>query len=211
MNLKELLQKIAEGKELAKEEKDALVAFDPDKVRNEAAAAARKEAEAKAKAAQDELQKLKDEVEKAKADADAAAKDKMTEGEKLAAQIADLTKSISTMKAEKAEADKALATASRAASISSLREKLGIRFIDGVDKSLLGNAFASALDGVENLDDETLVGQRIEAFKSRNKALIFDAAGGGTGDDFQPSHSDTQPLAVSDADRVAQLEKNGSL
>jgi hypothetical protein len=43
----------------------------------------------------------------------------------------------------------------------------------------------------------------------RNKALVVDnSSGGGTGSDFQPNPK-TETLAVSDADRIKQLDAAG--
>ena len=209
MEIKDIIAKITAGKDLTKEEKDALAAYDPDKAKNDAAAAARKDAEAKAKAAQDELQKLKDEAEKAKKATDDAAKAKMTEAEQLKAEIAKLSTGFKSLQDAKEASDKALAAAARKASIASIRDENKLRFIDGVDQALVNGAFSAAFDGLEDLADKAQVAERVKTFVERNKALVVDnSSGGGTGSDFQPN---PQPptLAVSDADRIKQLDAAG--
>ena len=209
MEIKDIIAKITAGKDLTKEEKDALAAYDPDRVKNDAAAAARKDAEAKAKAALDELQKLKDEAEKAKKANEDATKAKMTEAEQLKAEIAKLSTGFKSLQDAKEASDKALAAAARKASIASIRDENKLRFIDGVDQALVNGAFSAAFDGLEDLADKAQVAERVKTFVERNKALVVDnSSGGGTGNDFQPNPQ-TPTLAVSDADRIKQLDAAG--
>lgn len=211
MEIKDIIAKLRDGKELTEDEKKALAAFDPDKAKNDAAAAARKEAEAKAKTLSDELEKLKaenDATKKKVADKDA---EKLTETEKLAKQITDLSKGLEAMKADKDKSDKALAAATRKAGISAIREANKLRFLDGVDPDLVNGAFAAALDGVEDLNDKAQVSERVKSFVERNKALIVDNSGSGSGNDFQPANPTSTTLAQTDDQRVAELEKSGKL
>lgn len=208
MEIKDIIAKIVAGQELAQEEKDAIAAFDPDKAKNDAAAAARKDAEAKTKAAQAELQKLKDEADKARKANEDAAKAKMTEAEQLKAEIAKLSAGFKNLQDAKEASDKALAAAARKSAIASIREEHKLRFIDGVDQSLVNGAFADAFAGLDDLSDKAQVAERVQTFMDRNKALIVDNSIGGTGNDYQPKPQ-TTTLALSDADRVKQLVAAG--
>lgn len=187
MKITELTAKLLKGEQLTEDEKKFLGEFDPDKAVNEAAAAARRKAEADAKKLMDELEALKAEKSKAEEDAEKERQKGMTEAQKLAAQIAQLTKSVEDISKAKAESDKQAAALARKQKIAQIREANKIAFVDGVDPELAGGAFAAAFDGLDTLDDEAAVKQRLSAFQSKNKALIFDASGHGAGQDGRPA------------------------
>lgn len=212
MDIKDIIAKIRDGKELTEDEKKVLGAFDLDKAKNDVAAAARKEAEAKSKILQDELDKLKADQDAVKKEADKKASEKMTENEKLAAQIAQLSQGLEAMKVDKEKSDQALHAATRKAGIAAIRDANKIRFLDGVDSDLVNGAFASAFDGLDDLSDKEQIAARIKAFSDRNKALIIDDSGAGSGNDFQPSNPlPTGASTQTDEQRIADLEKAGKL
>lgn len=187
MKITDITAKLLKGDQLTEDEKTFLASYDPDKATNEAAAAARRKAEADAKKLADELEALKAEKSKAAADAEAERQKGMTEAQKLAAQIAQLTKSVEDISKAKAESDRQTAALARKQKIAQIREGAKIAFVDGVDPELAGGAFAAAFDGLDTLDDADAVKQRLTAFQRKNKALIFDASGHGAGQDGRPA------------------------
>lgn len=213
MKITELTAKLLKGEALTEDEKKFLGEFDPDKAVNEAAAAARRKAEADAKKLTDELEALKSEKAKAAEEAEKERQKGMTEAQKLAAQIAQLTKSVEDISKAKAESDKQAAALARKQKIAQIREANKIAFVDGVDPELAGGAFAAAFDGLDTLDDEAAVKQRLSAFQAKNKALIFDASGHGAGQDGRPAPATgLNGKAVdqmSAAERKQDLQKRG--
>lgn len=171
--MKELIAKLLKGETLTAEERGKLEAFDPDKAANDAAAAARKKAETERDAARTELAELK----KTAAASGEAGK---TEQQKLLARIEKLEK-------EKAEADAKSAALERARAIEAIRDKSGIKFIEGIDAELAKGIFSKQLDGLDDLTDEAAVNERIKSFREANKGLILSEQGGGTGRTGKPA------------------------
>ena len=212
MKITELTAKLLKGEELTEEEKKFLGEYDPDKAANEAAAAARRKAEADAKKLADELEALKAEKAKAAEEAEKERQKGMTEAQKLAAQIEQLTKSVEEVTKAKAESDKQAAAMARKQKIAQIREANKIAFVDGVDPDLAGGAFEAAFEGLETLDDETAVKERLTAFQTKNKALILDASGHGSGQDGRPVSMGLNGKAVDQmtaAERKQDLQKRG--
>lgn len=209
MKITELTAKLLKGEQLTEEEKTFLTSYDPDKAANEAAAAARRKAEADAKKLADELEAMKAEKAKAAEEAEKERQKGMTEAQKLAAQIAQLTKSVEDITKAKAESDKQAAALARKQKIAQIREANKIAFVAGVDPELAGGAFAAAFDGLDTLDDETAVKERLTAFQTKNKALIFDASGHGAGQDGRPASA--KGLNGKAVDQMTAIERKQDL
>ncbi|NLE67546.1 MAG: hypothetical protein GX608_09015, partial [Lentisphaerae bacterium] len=99
MDLKSVHAKIANNEPLTDEEKAFLAAYDPDKVLNSTAAAARKAAEAKLKEKESELQKLQADIEALRVEAEDKANANKPELEKLARQLETVKKSLADKEA----------------------------------------------------------------------------------------------------------------
>ena len=94
MNIKELLAKISKGEALTDEEKAFVAAYDPEKVVNSTAAAARKSAEAKFKEKEVELQKLQSDIEALRVEAEEKANANKPELEKMTREMEKLQKGL---------------------------------------------------------------------------------------------------------------------
>lgn len=207
MDIKAILAKVRKGEALTDEEKAALEAYDPDKASNTAAAAARKEAEKQRDALKAQLAELEGKLE----EAGNAGK---TEVEQLKLQVAKLTKSVDESKAAltKAESEKrGLIRGSKLDRIMS-----GMKFVDGLDVSLPRLALEQALANLkdEELDSEDAVKPIVEAFTTKNKALILDQSGGGAGTGAKDGAGGAgaggkTPDKMSADERAADLKKRG--
>lgn len=212
MNIKELIQKALKGETLTAEETTALEGFDPQKQTDSAAAAARKEAESKvAKAAEEkaELEKKMQEYQQMLEEKDNAGKSEL---EKAQAQIAELSKNYKTM-TESLEAERKQAQQmKRAQSINEIRRKAGIQFADGLDHTMLQRHFENAFEGLDNLDDDTIIKTKIDTFKTMNSAAIVDNSGHGSGTQkgANPTPTSKAP-AENAADREKELREAGIL
>ena len=181
MNIKELLAKISKGEALTDEEKAFIAAYDPEKVVNSTAAAARKSAEAKLKEKEAELQKLQSDIETLRTDADEKANANKPELEKLTREMEQLQKGL----AEKETAVQQLVQEKRQmirnGKISRIMATL--KCVEGLDPEIvrLGVDKSLATLSDEDLDSEDTVNPVIEAFKAKNKAILADTSGHGGG------------------------------
>jgi len=181
MNIKELLAKISKGEALTDEEKVFVAAYDPEKVVNSTAAAARKSAEAKLKEKEAELQKLQSDIETLRTDADEKANANKPELEKLTREMEQLQKGL----AEKETAVQQLVQEKRQmirnGKVSRIMATL--KCVEGLDPEIvrLGVDKSLATLSDEDLDSEDTVNPVIEAFKAKNKAILADTSGHGGG------------------------------
>ena len=174
MNIKELLAKVAKGESLADDEKAFLATFDPDKIANSSAAAARKEAEKQRDALKAQLAELEGKLEE-------AGQVGKTEAEQLKVQLAKLTKTTDESRAALAKLEAEKRGLIRGAKLD--RIMTGLKFVDGVDADLPRMALERMLAEVkdEDLDNEAAVTPIVSVFRDKNKALILDQSGGGAG------------------------------
>ena len=181
MKLTELLAKIAKSEDLTDAEKTFLSEYDAEKASNDAVAAYRRKAEEKLTKAEQERDELKAQVEaigKKLAEKDNAgkSKDELAQG-----QIKTLSEQLAALTGRLEQTDKEKAQLARQTAINSMREKAGIKFIDGVSEEIMCGAFASSFEGIDDLNDAALVKPVIERFVAANKAAIADATGFGSG------------------------------
>lgn len=181
MDIKQILAKAAKGETLTDEEKSALAAFDPDRVADSKAAAARKTAEQKLKEKEDALKALQTEIEAIREEADHKANANKPELDKLTAQLAKVQKQLDDQK----KAFETVAAEKRALVRGTKLDRImgGLKFVDGLDASLPRLALEKALADLkdEDLDTDDLVKPIVEGFTSKNKAILLDASGGGAG------------------------------
>lgn len=212
MNAKELIAKLTKGEKLTDAEAKFLNEYDPQKQADEAAAAARRAADAKLKEATDALAKYKSEQEAAAAKAEEERKAKLTEQERLQESVKTLTSQIADLQKANAESEAKAAQLARTNRIGQIRQAHKISFVDGVDADLAAGAFSKAFDGFEDFDNADEVASRVKGFTERNKALIIDTSGAGTGEPAGESARSAQLKKVeemSHADREADLRKKG--
>jgi len=209
MMINDILAKLKKGEVLSAEEKAAFDAFDLQAAMDAVATGGRKKAEA-------------DAVKAAKDAADAQAKlkelqDTLTEGEgkgktelqRLQDQIAALSKTVATEQAEKAKLV-------RQQKLSDVIRESGIQFVQEVDGRIMRQAleseFAQLAD--DDLADVEKIKPVISTFRARNKAVIADTSGFGTGQrKSEPSPVDRlKDVEKMTADeRAADLKKKGIL
>jgi multidrug efflux pump subunit AcrA (membrane-fusion protein) len=188
MKIKDILAKIAKGETLTDAEKAFLADYDPDRDVNSAAAAARKKAESDAEKAIADAAALKQQLADAQAKLEDSAGKGKTEVEKLAAQVATLTQQVQASQVEKAKLI-------RQQKLDDVIRTSGLQFVKEVDggimRGALVNEFGSLSD--EDLADEGKVKPVIETFRARNKAVILDTSGSGTG---MPPHRPEVPVGT---------------
>lgn len=207
MNIEQILKKITAGESLTDEEKTFLGSYDPKAAIDSAAAGARKEAEAKLAKANEANAELSKTLEALKAENEGK---KQSGNNDLAAaqnQISELSKSLEKMKADIAEKDKAVQLAQRKAALDGIRTKAGIQFAPGLDPDMLNGSFERAFEGLEDLSDETVIAQTVEAFKQRNAAAILDTSGHGSG--AKPGQTTPPAKEPTMEERAEQLSKAG--
>lgn len=192
MTIKELLAKAAKGETLTEEERSELAAYDPDRVSNGAAAAARKAAEKE----RDALKAQLAEAEEKLANADVNGKSEL---EQLKAQVVKLTK-LAADKDQliaKAAADQKKTT--RDGKIGKILSGLRLMPDGAVDPDMVRLALDHVLAGVEDdaLDNADAVKPIIDGLVSKNKGWFVGDSGGGSGTPPKDGHgSGGAPLTV---------------
>jgi len=176
MTIKEILAKVAKGEALTDEEKAMAAGYDPDASVNSAAAAARKKAEADAEKARADLQSLTQKLSEAEAKLNDAAGKGKTDLEKLSGQVATLTQQVQAAQAEKAKLV-------RQQKLDDVIRTSGIQFVKDVDGGIMRQALVREFEGLpdDDLADAAKVAPIVGTFRARNKAVILDTSGHGTG------------------------------
>lgn len=204
MNVKELIAKVLRGDALTDAEKEHLTKYDPDSV----AAAARKSEKERADRLEAEATAAKADLAKVKLDAESAGK---TEAQKIAdaikaneAKIDALTKERDTERA------------ARSAMVRTQKEDAVIgrvKLLPGVDPEVARLALRHKL---KDLKDEDLAGDAVNPvltdFIARNKAIIQDESGSGSGTQNDGQNRSggsgpTDPSKQTDAERMKALRK----
>lgn len=183
MDIKDILAKVIAGTALSDDEKAFATAYDPASATkadaDKAAAAARRGADGKLKekeaalaAATAELEALRADLagRPAPTDLDGLRK----EADKLKKAIADKDAAFAKLETEKRQ----LVRGHKLGRILG-----GLKFVDGIDPDLPRSALERALAEIDDatLDDETATKPVLDAFRARNKALIRDDSGHGSG------------------------------
>lgn len=213
MDIKEILAKVTKAEALTDEEKEFLAGYDPDKIVNSTAAAARKSAEAKLKDKESELQKLQSEIESLRAESEEKANANKPELEKLQRDMAKLTKSLADKESAFEKLAKEKQQLIRNGKISRIMS--GLKFVDGLDQDIarLGIEKCLAVISDDDLDSDDLVSPVLDKFKSANKAILADTSGHGAGNppkDAVNSNSKQKPVdQMSAAERAADLRQRG--
>lgn len=214
MTIADILAKVRKGDTLTAEEKTFLEGYDPQRDLDGAAAAARKKAEADASKAAQDLEAAQKQLTELQAKlAEAGSKGK-TDLQKLQEQVATLTAQI---EAEKAEKTKLI----RVQKLDDVIRRSGVQFVQEVDGNIMRRALESEFGGLsdEDLASDVKVKPVLDTFRARNKAVILDTSGhgsggathdgslkaGGTGLDGKPVDKMTA------AERQADLKKRGIL
>lgn len=180
MNLADIKKKIAAGENLTDAEKKFLTEYDEEKVKSDAAAAARRKAEEKAAQLEKEKTDLQEQMKQVQAKLDQQANAGKSDVEKAQAQIESLSKQVSDLNGKLEDANKAQATMARQGKLSEIRRKNGIQFVDGMDHDMLARSFENAFDGIDDtqLDNEDVIKTKLETWRAMNKAAIVDNSGG---------------------------------
>lgn len=210
MTIKEILAKVAKGEELTAEEKTLAAGYDPQKDIDSAAAAARKKAEADAAKAVQDLAAVQQQLKDAQSKLDEAGGKSKTDLQKLQDQVATLQKQVEAARTEKVKLI-------RQQKLNDVIQASGIQFVKEVDGSImrraLENEFAPLAD--DDLVSDEKVKPVIETFRARNKAVILDVSGHGTG---LPPHAQNDAAnrakkieEMTPAERKADMKKSGIL
>jgi len=213
MDIKEILAKVTKAEALTDEEKQFLAGYDPDKIVNSTAAAARKSAEAKLKDKESELQKLQSEIESLRAESEEKANANKPELEKLQRDMAKLTKSLADKESAFEKLAKEKQQLIRNGKISRIMS--GLKFVDGLDQDIARLGIEKCLAAIsdDDLDSDDLVSPVLDKFKSANKAILADTSGHGAGNppkDAVNSSSKQKPVdQMSAAERAADLRQRG--
>jgi DNA repair exonuclease SbcCD ATPase subunit len=215
MNIKELLARMIKNETLTDEEKAFVAAYDPDKVINSTAAAARKSAEAKLKEKESAMQQLQADIEALRAEADEKANANKPEIERLSKELEKFKKTV----AEKDAAFQKLESEKRQMIRSGKIGKIlsGFKFVDGLDSDIPRLGIEKALAEIkdEDLDAEDLIKPIMEKFRASNKAILADTSGHGAGNPPKDGtggafNSQSKPVdQMSANERAADLKKRG--
>jgi len=212
MNIKELLAKISKGDALTDEEKEFVAAYDPEKVVNSTAAAARKSAEAKLKDKEAELQKLQSDIEALRVEAEEKANANKPELEKLTREMEKLKKGLSDKESAVQQLVQEKRQMIRNGKIG--RIMTGLKFVDGLDPDIIRLGVEKSLEAIsdEDLDSEDTINPVMEMFKAKNKAILADTSGHGSGNPPKDAAGSTGAKTVdkmSASERAADLKKQG--
>lgn len=190
MTLKEVLAKVAKGETLTDAEKAFLAGVDPEKERDEAAAAARRKAEGERDTLKTQLDKLTADAAEVKRLADAKAAAGMTESQKQTAALAALSAQVAALTKGKEEAEARVNQANRSQTIREKAKAAGIILAPKtVNEGLFNQLMEAHLAGVD-VADETALKTALERFKAENAGII-QAPGSGAG--FKPGEPGVIP------------------
>lgn len=205
MNVKELIAKVLRGEALADAEKEHLSKYDPDAV----AAAARKSEKERADRLEAEANTAKAEAARIKQEAESAGK---TEAQKIADAIKANEAKIAALEKER-DAERS----ARAAMVREQKENAVIgkvKLLPGVDPEIAKLALRHRLKDLKDEDlDTDAVAPIVADFVAKNKAIVQDESGSGTGsqNDGQKrsgfSGPTTDPSKQTDAERTKLLRK----
>lgn len=183
MTLKEVLAKVAKGETLTDAEKAFVAGVDPDKERDDAAAAARRKAESDRDTLKAQLDKLTADAAEAKRLADEKAAAGMTETQKQTKLLADLQAKVAAITKSKEEAETRANAVQRSQAIREKAKAAGIILAPKtVNEGLFNQLMEAHLAGVD-VADEAALKTALERFKSENAGIIL-APGSGAG--FKP-------------------------
>ena len=190
MTLKEVLAKVAKGETLTDAEKAFLAGVDPEKERDEAAAAARRKAEGERDTLKAQLDKLTADAAELKRQADEKAAAGMTESQKQTAALAALSAQVAALTKGKEEAEARVNQANRSQAIREKAKAAGIILAPKtVNEGLFNQLMEAHLAGVD-VADETALKTALERFKAENAGII-QAPGSGAG--FKPGEPGVTP------------------
>lgn len=212
MNIKELLAKISKGEALTDEEKAFVAAYDPEKVVNSTAAAARKSAEAKLREKEADLEKLKADIAALQAEAEEKVNASKPELEKLTREMEKLQKGLADKESAVQQLIQEKRQMIRNGKIS--RIMAGLKFVEGLDPDIvrLGVEKSLAVISDDDLDSEDAVNPVLEMFKAKNKAILADTSGHGSGNPPKDTagSAGVKPVdKMSASERAEELRKQG--
>jgi hypothetical protein len=209
MSIKDVLAKVAAGEALTDEDKAIVKGFDPDKVANDSAAAARRKAEAAAAEARAEAEALKAEKAEQEAARAAAQEGKQTEAQKQAKALEAMQKEVAAIKKERDEAKQVSARMARQQTLAEIRQAHGLVFTDKVRPAIANTAWASTFDDISDLSDAEAVKERVAQFRAENPGLIVDNSGHGTGEGGKGAAGSVNNKPVNMAERKKQMQEAG--
>jgi DNA repair exonuclease SbcCD ATPase subunit len=181
MGIKDLLAKIVAGEALTDAERAEVKDYDPESAVNSAAAAARRASEAKL--AQIESARAALAAKLAETESQSTTKELS-----MADQLKALNTRLASIEAARVEAENQTKALKRAQSIEKVRNQVGINFVPGIDHEYAAEAFERAFKDIEviNPEDEA-VKTALTAWTTKNKALILDTTGSGSGQKTSPA------------------------
>lgn len=213
MNVKELIAKVLRGDALTDAEKEHLTKYDPDAV----AAAARKSEKERADRLEAEANAAKAEAARIKQEAESAGK---TEAQKIADAIKANEAKIAALEKER-DAERS----ARAAMVREQKENAVIgkvKLLPGVDPEIAKLALRHRLKDLKDEDlDTDAVAPIVADFIAKNKAIVQDESGSGTGaqNDGQnrgggtakPTITRAQYDAKTTAEKAAFMQSGGNI
>ena len=180
MSIKEITAKVLKGEALTDAEKAFLQSYDPDKDKNDAAAAARRKAEEERDAAKAETDKLKKQAEDAKQAEEAAKQSQMTEAQKRDAEFKKMQDQLAKLTKDRDDSASQAAAATRSQSIRDAAKAAGISLAPKtVSEKLFFQMLETTLSGVD-VSDKTKLTEALDRFKGENPGIIA-APGKGSG------------------------------
>jgi hypothetical protein len=181
MDIKTVLSKVTKAEALTDDEKAFAASFDLQQEINKAAAGARKGAEGKLKEKEQALATLQADIETLRAEAEEKANAGKPEIERMAKEIEKLKKAVADKDAGMAALSAEKKNLIRGGKLN--RVMAGLKFVDGIDPDLPRMALEKALAAVEDadLDNDVTVKPILDGWVEKNKALILDQSGGGSG------------------------------
>lgn len=212
MNIKDILKKITEGKELTEEEKSFLAAYDPEKDESRIPKSRLDQEIKKAKEEKERADKLDGELAELKERLEELENSGKSEAEKAKAasekELSKLKNQIANLEKERDEAKASLAKSERTSKIAALAQKHGFSDAEYLDYL----AGSKSID----LDDETAVNGFIKELSTSSPQHFQSKAksGGGTGGKGGASQGDARlkellgkkELTLQEAAEVAKIQ-----
>jgi membrane protein involved in colicin uptake len=180
MTIKDILAKLQKGDSISDAEKEFLKTYDPDKDKNDAAAAARRKAEEERDTAKAEAEKLRKDADDAKKAAEDASRQQMTDAQKREADFKVLQVEVAKLTKERDDSAAKATAATRSQAIRDAAKAAGIALAPKtVSETLFFRMLEETLSAVDVADAAALTAA-LDKFKSDNPGVIA-APGAGSG------------------------------
>jgi hypothetical protein len=134
-----------------------------------------------------------------------------TEKTSLSSQITSLNERLANIEKAKVEAEAKAASLMKAKQIEQVRHSVGINWVPGVDQDFAEENFARVFKNLPTIDpDDATVKEAVSKWVGKNKAIVMDNSGSGSGQSASPArvgNADKDVTKMSDKDLIQHMKE----